>query len=157
MGRVKCFLQLASIISLKACLFWSKLLYICAVSKVDEMEDLQGCFVVSAIVMVFTFCRDAIIVSVLDSVTSVFAGLVIFSIIGYMAEVLEQPIEKVATEGKLIQVITEGKLFQVITKLIQVINEGKLIQVITKGKLIQVINEGKLIQVINEGKSLKVN
>ena len=116
-------------------------MYICAVSKVDEMEDLQGCFVVSAIVMGFTFCRDAIIVSVLDSVTSVFAGLVIFSIIGYMAEVLEQPIEKVATEGKLIQVI----------------NEGKLIQVITKGKLIQVINEGKLIQVINEGKSLKVN
>ncbi|XP_061193112.1 sodium- and chloride-dependent glycine transporter 2-like [Saccostrea echinata] len=42
---------------------------------------------------------DAIIVSVLDSVTSVFAGLVIFSIIGYMAEVLEQPIDKVATEG----------------------------------------------------------
>lgn len=42
---------------------------------------------------------DAIIVSVLDSVTSVFAGLVIFSIIGYMAEVLEQPIKDVATEG----------------------------------------------------------
>ncbi|XP_048778053.1 sodium- and chloride-dependent glycine transporter 2-like [Ostrea edulis] len=43
--------------------------------------------------------KDAIIVSVLDCVTSVFAGLVIFSIIGYMAEVLEQDIEDVATEG----------------------------------------------------------
>ena len=62
----------------------------------------------------------------LDSVTSVFAGLVIFSIIGYMAEVLEQPIEKVATEGKLIQVINEGKLIQLIT-------EGKSIQVVTEG------------------------
>lgn len=48
------------------------------------------------------FCRDAIIVSVLDSVTSVFAGLVIFSIIGYMAEVLEQPIKDVATEGIMV-------------------------------------------------------
>lgn len=48
------------------------------------------------------FCRDAIIVSVLDSVTSVFAGLVIFSIIGYMADVLEQNIEDVATEGIMI-------------------------------------------------------
>lgn len=47
-------------------------------------------------------CRDAIIVSVLDSVTSVFAGLVIFSIIGYMAEVLEQPIKDVATEGIMV-------------------------------------------------------
>lgn len=45
------------------------------------------------------YYRDAIIVSVLDCVTSVFAGLVIFSIIGYMAEVLEQDIEDVATEG----------------------------------------------------------
>lgn len=48
------------------------------------------------------FCRDAVIVSVLDSVTSVFAGLVIFSIIGYMADVLEQNIEDVATEGIMI-------------------------------------------------------
>jgi hypothetical protein len=45
------------------------------------------------------YYRDAIIVSVLDCVTSVFAGLVIFSIIGYMAEVLEQDIKDVATEG----------------------------------------------------------
>lgn len=42
---------------------------------------------------------DAIIVSIMDCVTSVFAGLVIFSIIGYMAAELNQPIDKVATEG----------------------------------------------------------
>ncbi|XP_021377302.1 sodium- and chloride-dependent glycine transporter 1-like isoform X1 [Mizuhopecten yessoensis] len=43
--------------------------------------------------------QDAVIVSILDSVTSVFAGLVIFSIIGYMAKELQQPIDKVASEG----------------------------------------------------------
>lgn len=35
----------------------------------------------------------------MDCVTSVFAGLVIFSIIGYMASELQQPVEKVAAEG----------------------------------------------------------
>lgn len=45
--------------------------------------------------------RDAILVSVLDCVTSVFAGLVIFSIVGYMAEELQEPIETVAREGRL--------------------------------------------------------
>ena len=44
--------------------------------------------------------RDAIIVSVLDCLTSVFAGLVIFSIIGYMAATLQVDIDKVASEGK---------------------------------------------------------
>ncbi|XP_046344922.2 sodium- and chloride-dependent glycine transporter 1-like isoform X1 [Haliotis rufescens] len=42
---------------------------------------------------------DAILVSVLDCLTSVFAGLVIFSIIGYMAHELQQPIDKVAQDG----------------------------------------------------------
>lgn len=42
---------------------------------------------------------DAIIVSVMDSVTSVFAGLVIFSIIGYMAAEQKLPIDVVVTEG----------------------------------------------------------
>lgn len=35
----------------------------------------------------------------MDCVTSVFAGLVIFSIIGYMASELNQPVEDVAAEG----------------------------------------------------------
>ncbi|KAL4228840.1 hypothetical protein ACF0H5_011881 [Mactra antiquata] len=42
---------------------------------------------------------DAIIVSIMDCVTSVFAGLVIFSIIGYMAAELNQPVSEVAAEG----------------------------------------------------------
>ncbi|KAH9504501.1 Sodium- and chloride-dependent glycine transporter 2 [Bulinus truncatus] len=42
---------------------------------------------------------DAVLVSILDSLTSVFAGLVIFSIIGYMAHELHQPVENVARDG----------------------------------------------------------
>lgn len=42
---------------------------------------------------------DAVIVSVMDCITSVFAGLVIFSIIGYMAAELNQPVNEVAAEG----------------------------------------------------------
>ncbi|RUS80131.1 hypothetical protein EGW08_012130 [Elysia chlorotica] len=42
---------------------------------------------------------DAVVVSILDCVTSVFAGLVIFSIIGYMAEELHQSVDKVASDG----------------------------------------------------------
>ncbi|KAL5020081.1 hypothetical protein ScPMuIL_002973 [Solemya velum] len=43
--------------------------------------------------------KDAVLVSVLDCLTSIFAGLVIFSIVGYMAEELQEPIETVAREG----------------------------------------------------------
>ncbi|CAD5117142.1 DgyrCDS5948 [Dimorphilus gyrociliatus] len=43
--------------------------------------------------------RDAFIVSIGDILTSVFAGLVIFSIIGYMANDLNVDIDKVANEG----------------------------------------------------------
>ncbi|ESO89519.1 hypothetical protein LOTGIDRAFT_218886 [Lottia gigantea] len=43
--------------------------------------------------------KDAIIVSILDCLTSVFAGCVIFSIIGYMAHELNLGIDKVASEG----------------------------------------------------------
>ena len=42
---------------------------------------------------------DAVLVSIMDCVTSVFAGLVIFSIIGYMAHELGRPIEEVAADG----------------------------------------------------------
>ncbi|KAK7106618.1 sodium- and chloride-dependent glycine transporter 1-like isoform X2 [Littorina saxatilis] len=45
-------------------------------------------------------CRlDAILVSIMDCLTSVFAGLVIFAIIGYMAHELHVKVEDVATEG----------------------------------------------------------
>ncbi|XP_065312494.1 sodium- and chloride-dependent glycine transporter 1-like isoform X2 [Gordionus sp. m RMFG-2023] len=43
--------------------------------------------------------RDSIIVSVVNCGTSVFAGLVVFSVIGFMSHILSVPIEKVATHG----------------------------------------------------------
>ncbi|PVD26916.1 hypothetical protein C0Q70_12064 [Pomacea canaliculata] len=42
---------------------------------------------------------DAVLVSVMDCLTSVFAGLVIFAIIGYMANELHVGVKEVATEG----------------------------------------------------------
>lgn len=44
-------------------------------------------------------CRDTIIACLADSLTSFFAGFVVFAIIGYMAHELRQPIEEVATAG----------------------------------------------------------
>jgi len=43
--------------------------------------------------------RDAVIVAVGNCVTSVFAGFVIFGIIGYMAHELDKPIQEVVTHG----------------------------------------------------------
>ncbi|KAK6173320.1 hypothetical protein SNE40_016794 [Patella caerulea] len=43
--------------------------------------------------------KDAVLVSILDCATSVFAGMVIFSIIGYMANEMNQNIDEVASEG----------------------------------------------------------
>ena len=43
--------------------------------------------------------RDSIIVAVGDCLTSVFAGVVIFAIIGYMAHELNVPVSEVATQG----------------------------------------------------------
>ncbi|KAH7958483.1 hypothetical protein HPB49_001988 [Dermacentor silvarum] len=44
--------------------------------------------------------RDALLTSAVNSATSFLAGFVIFSVLGYMAQRADIPIEKVATEGK---------------------------------------------------------
>ena len=44
-------------------------------------------------------CRDALVVSVLDTVTSIISGMVTFSILGAMAHDLQVPIEQVVKEG----------------------------------------------------------
>ena len=44
-------------------------------------------------------------VAVINCSTSVFAGFVIFSVLGFMSEVTNQPVEKVATDGTLYSVI----------------------------------------------------
>ncbi|KAJ8039493.1 Sodium- and chloride-dependent glycine transporter 2 [Holothuria leucospilota] len=44
-------------------------------------------------------CKDAIIVPLVNCLTSVFSGFVIFSIVGFMAYELNQPVESVVAEG----------------------------------------------------------
>ena len=48
------------------------------------------------------FCRrsDAIVVPVMNSFTSFFAGLVVFSVLGFMSHQAGVPIDKVATGGE---------------------------------------------------------
>ena len=47
-----------------------------------------------------TLFRDTFIISCLNSLTSLFASLVIFSVIGYIAYVQDADIETVVTDGK---------------------------------------------------------
>jgi len=46
--------------------------------------------------------RDSLIVPVINCLTSIYAGFVIFSILGYMAKKKGVDISKVAAEGNLI-------------------------------------------------------
>ena len=43
--------------------------------------------------------RDAIIISIADTLTSLLAGFVIFSILGNLAHVMDTPVEKVIDSG----------------------------------------------------------
>lgn len=45
------------------------------------------------------FIRDAILVAVIDSLTSTFAGCAIFSITGYMAYEMKVPVSEVTKSG----------------------------------------------------------
>lgn len=47
------------------------------------------------------FYRDTFIISLANSATSIVAGFVIFSAIGYMAHIHNLPVDDIATDGKL--------------------------------------------------------
>ena len=52
--------------------------------------------------MYITVCRDALIGSMADALTSFYGGFVIFSVLGYMSYEAKLPIDKVATSGSII-------------------------------------------------------
>ena len=64
------------------------------------------------VIVLFFFLSDAIVVSVMDCLTSIFAGLVIFSIIGYMASELGKDVSEVAAEGRFQSSIRKFKVRQ---------------------------------------------
>ena len=43
--------------------------------------------------------RDAVLISIFNSLTSIYAGFVVFSVLGFLAESTQKPIELVVTEG----------------------------------------------------------
>lgn len=57
---------------------------------------------ISFFIIIWT--RDALIVSIGNCATSVFAGFVIFSVIGNMAHKLGLEVNQVADEGKIISI-----------------------------------------------------
>ena len=52
--------------------------------------------------------RDTLVVAVINGATSIFAGFVVFSFLGYLSYELEEPIEDVATSGSYFNIITRN-------------------------------------------------
>ncbi|XP_052823575.1 sodium- and chloride-dependent GABA transporter 1 [Octopus bimaculoides] len=65
---------------------------------ISRLQDSQSTIVFHTNCFLFSF-RDAIIISFLNSATSLFSGFVIFSVIGFMAYEQKQPVSKVAESG----------------------------------------------------------
>lgn len=50
----------------------------------------------------FFSCRDTLAISITNSVTSIFAGFVIFSAFGYMSHLQNVPVSEIAVDGGLL-------------------------------------------------------
>ena len=56
-------------------------------------------------------CRDAVLVTVINCSTSLFAGFVVFSILGFMAEEQHVAVDKVADDGRLPPAVILGHIW----------------------------------------------
>lgn len=61
----------------------------------EEIINLNSC--------VFVFCRDCLLLCLLNSGTSIVAGFAVFSVLGFMAHEQGVPIAEVAESGKASQ------------------------------------------------------
>lgn len=66
---------------------------------------LKNCYINYFCVVSYSFLfnyRDSILVAVINCGTSVFAGLAIFSVLGFMSEVTNRPVQEVAADGQIL-------------------------------------------------------